>query len=216
MLILRSAVLLSSLTLVSATFAVGITVVNPSFEADTPSISGNPDGIYSQGSFTGWIADQTSGFWAPNLGPNTFSSIPDGTQVGYTSDGSGGSMHQDLSELITVGKTYKLSVYLGNRTDLPAYGFNGLGAISLQDSLGNTLATTGLIAATVGSFDLETLYYTVPVASPSAGLNLRVHFFSPAGSQASYDQVVAEAVPEPASIAALGVGIIALLRRRRR
>jgi len=215
MLILRSAVLISSLTLVSSAFAVGITVINPSFEADVPNI-GHADGNYAQGPFTGWIADSGAGFWAPVLGPNTFAAIPDGVQVGYTGNGGVGAMFQDTAEVIAVGKTYKLSVYLGNRANLPSYGMNGLGAISLQDSLGNTLATTGLVSATSNQFDLQTLYYTVPIASPSAGLNLRIHFSSPGGSQASYDQVVAEAVPEPASMAALGLGALALLRRRRR
>lgn len=215
MLILRRTLFLSALTLLSSS-VFALTVVNPSFEAGTPGSGGNAEGTYTSGSFTGWTADANSGFWQPVLGAATFSSLPDGVKAGYTGNGGAGSMYQDLADTFVESWTYTLSVYIGNRAGLSAYGFNALGEVSLQDSSGTTLVSSGLISATPGTFSLVTLSYTVQYGSLSAGQNIRVHFSSPAGSQASYDQVSVIASPEPATMAALGLGAVALLRRRKK
>jgi hypothetical protein len=201
---------------IASASATDLNVVNPSFELDVPNYVFGPEGVSWGGPFTGWTADSNAGFWAPVLSPTTFGSLPDGIQAGFTGSGnpSASSMFQDLSETIAVGKTYTLSAYLGNRAGFHYGALTTIGTIALADSLGNVLASSGPITPAAGQFELNTLSYTVPNGSASAGLALRILFSSPANGQMSYDLVSVQAVPEPGSFAALAVGLLVLGRKR--
>lgn len=71
------------------------------------------------------------------------------------------------------------------------------------------------VAATLGLYDFNTGLLTGSDRSEFGVYALRASDNAQAADYENYG-VTVEAVPEPASIAALGVGVVALLRRRRR
>lgn len=195
-------------------------VVNGSFEAPPADASWNshPDGPYQIGSFSGWTSSGQSGHWRPNLGVSTFSSMPDGSQAGYTGDGLlGGTLTQDLHHTILAGETLTFQVSLGDRADLPAFGIVSSGRAEL-DANGSTIGAFNVNGNGSGTWATANFFFPAASLNTYVGENLSIVLSSLDGQQMSFDNisVTSSAVPEPASLAALGLGVVALIKRRRK
>jgi hypothetical protein len=188
--------------------AGAITIANPSFESPV-----QPPGSFNVGTVAGWTSTGDSGVFHPIIG-SEFNSIPDGLQTGYS---NGGALSQILSTTLVTSTAYTLQVDVGKRLDCCA----GFGPI-IQLWAGSTLlATATNVGPTAGNFLTETLSYTSTSSDPQAGQALRIVLDS-TGGQTDFDNVRLDGTavtisptPEPASIALLGVGIVALLVRKR-
>lgn len=207
----------------SSVSAFGFEILsNGSFENPVPGpgwVTGNPDGSYFSGSVAGWTnTSGSAGVWKPNLGPNTFSSLPDGVNAGFTGDGgSAASLKQTTGHVLAAGETVTFSGYFGSRADLSAYNVLSQGTASIV--FGNT--TVGSISLTdtgTGSWNFFSYNFGGNLVNAFAGQTVSVVLSSNAGAQMSYDKISVQvsSVPEPASMAALGLGIAGLLSRKRR
>lgn len=194
--------------------ADNIPIANASFESsgtlDIACPVGGPNCAYNHGPVPGWSAIG-GGSWQPGT---YFSSIPDGSLVGYANIGK--SLTQDLTgQSVMADSLYTFSFYVGDRKD----GEGGAYTISLDTILGgvrSTLCTVTGNASSIalGTFQLESCSYT----SGSSGLpggDLFLVFTANTG-QLDVDNVSLTVQPaayiaEPSSVLLLGVGILFLV-----
>ena len=195
-------------------------VTNGSFENpahDSSWNSTNPDGDYLLGSIPGWTSTGVSGVWQPVAG--MFNSIPDGTQLGFTGNGAAGTLTQDLPWTIGADDNIVVTFEFGDRANLASkYGITSKGTLTLwttgthqfiASSEYSTPGTTGDWWS--GGFGLNSSNLSTFV-----GQGITLELSTPAGYQASWDKVSVEAVPEPASMIALGLGVVGLISRRKK
>ena len=205
------AILLCMTVLSGTAWADNIPIVNPSFETPAGPFS-NPCGTgcsYSVGSFTGWTT-LNGGEWQPGT---YFSSIPDGSQIGYTN--ATRSLTQDLAgQSVAANSLYTFSFYVGNRND----GQSGLYTISLDTLLGGVTSTLCTVTGNanggsikLGTFLQESCNYTSG-GSGLPGGDLFLVFTANSG-QLDVDNVslTVQSVREPSSVLLLGVGMLLLV-----
>ena len=195
-----------------------ITIVNPSFEDPFTGHTNNATP-------TGWSVEGSS--WGTELGPY------DGDQCMFV--GSYGDDHATLFQLtdheIAEGDEFTLTFYAKftwNSGNWPGT-YEGSLYYDTGDGVRNTLGTAGATFAGAGWGEGESyswIEYNIDVVieagSPAIGNNIGFAYQNLTGGTAGWgswtgcDLVSLEVVPEPASMALLGIGGITLLRRRRR
>jgi len=187
-------------------------IVNGGFE--DPALS--PNQFTSLG-INGWTWDGTSGVWYPG-GTSYFDSVPEGSQVGYLNSSA---LAQQTNDFVSVG-VQSVSFSMGRRKD----GFQGNATINLfaGGTVSNGAVTGGVLldsitvlatSIPVGGWTQHQLSYTATGSDPQIGQLLSVQIVKDSGSQINFDDFTIQAVPEPATLAALGLGALALRRRRR-
>lgn len=217
---------LAILALVAGTCMISTTVqavelvANGSFENPAPDTTwnySNPDGPYLTGSFSSWTSNGQSGVWQPSA--LMFTSIPDGRQAGWTGSGpfGGGSLTQSFSQTISVGDTITMGGEFGDRSNLfLGYGGVTAGTVSLFTSTNVLLLQASVsgpgTTGTWASFSLSTAPGSL---DGYAGQSMRIELSSANGTQANYDKISVQVVPEPTSLMALGLFGLGLLRKRR-
>lgn len=140
--------------------------------------------------------------------------------VNFTALGSGGNLFSDFFAIPVTGITTISFDYLGTTTQPGSDPSNTGGFLGIDGLLGeNWYFGTGNYP---GAFEMtgndQWHHYSVVVAN---GQNLRVKLEDFAGSDpvagnAYFDNISVQAVPEPTTMAALGLGALAMLRRRKR
>ena len=211
----------------SLAHASPVTVNNFSFEQDvTGGANTTPP--------TGWTAfygAQPNNFIGSQAAANAqYTASPpltfpgNGNQFVYINNGGGAGadgIYQDVGALLA-NTTYTLTVAVGSRADWG--GGNGQGTISLlngTDQTGTQLAsTTSNVGAQLGTFTDFTATFTTS-GSVSGDLTIDLADLGPSGfTQANFDNVRLDAtvapVPEPATCALLGCGLLSLIALRRK
>lgn len=193
------------------------TIINASFEEPVYTT-----GAYGSSGMPGWSSIGTYGAWNIPSGSFFEAEAPHGTQIGYT---NGPAIAQQTDDVLEVGTT-TLSVMGGRRSDfysssfflqLWAGGTQAAGNVTGGTMLGEVLFDVNSVAK--GSFKMVTLDYQATADDPNLGKQLTIRMFQQAnsgGGQINFDDVRLNAVPEPGTWLALGVGACALIRRRRR
>ncbi|MBX3112427.1 MAG: PEP-CTERM sorting domain-containing protein [Fimbriimonadaceae bacterium] len=192
-------------------------LTNASFEEPPQSL-----GAYSSDGIDGWTKSSSgsAGVWHLPAGSFFETDAPDGVQIGYS---NALFIAQQASDVLGLGTT-NLSVMGGRRTDgfagsfmlrLWAGGTVADGVVTDGTLLGETLYDHTAHDPT--SFSLVKIEYEALAGDASLGKLLTVQFERTAGSQMDFDDVrlSAESVPEPATLLALGAGVLSLARRRR-
>jgi hypothetical protein len=195
--ILAAAVLLRCLVVCGAAKADNIPVANNSFETTSGFTASCGTGCaYNFGPVPGWTTTGATGSFEPG---GFLSPVPDGSVVAFT---NGGSLSQDLGVTLLADTTYTLSVFVGDRTDLPGTYTIALdaGTVAMCSSGGATSSITP------GGFADETCSFTT--GSTVAPGDLTVWLIGESG-QADFDDVSVTA-PEPAEIGMLAIGLFAI------
>lgn len=117
----------------------------------------------------------------------------------------------DLSSGIVAGTDYDLSFYAHAVTDFDP-GTNGveIGVSTSATSFGTLVYSTGALSTTAWGL------YSTTFTAPISGAYLTVRSYGGEETWSHIDGFDLTVVPEPTSLVVLGVGALALLRRRRR
>lgn len=211
-------------------FAANVTVINASFEDPTGLKLCNtvpplyPAGCrFSSGPPTGWTPvnsiDGYAGTFQPSTVPNAaFVKLGDLLSNAFingngTGNGGGNTAGAYLTQTVAAntfaGTTYTLMVDLGWRSDNVAF-------VSEADLIinGTTVIKAQGTPPAQGYFSTFTATYV----AATAGQSIAIKLLNTGASQANFDNVILNAIPEPGTIAlsALGLGMLAFRLRRRR
>ncbi len=181
--------------------AHAIAVANGSFESPAYSSGGwayNP-------SVPGWTLSRGAGI--ASVGSPWFAGTPpNGTQAlflqGYST--LSGSASQTLTGF-SIGQSYTVEFYMAER---PGYAADPIQVLLGGTSLGNYVpATTGFVQVVTAAWVATSTSATLTFTDPGLFAGDR---------DSAIDNVTVQSVPEPASAALLGFGLLALGRVRRR
>ena len=198
--------------------AAPITITNPSFEDDDVA-----DGQFTNGLAAGWdtvgTVTGTQDFSTGQLPP----AATDGEQHAAVSwPDKNGSISQLTSHTIAAGETYTLLVDVGEVNNFSGSQatirlFGSTAGIGTALSNANGTAVLAIVPGS-GSYALDqTVTYTALASGdPFEGQDLGVGLFVTSGIQVLFDNVRLDVVPEPTSLALLGLGGLCVWRRRRR
>ena len=192
-------------------------LINGGFE--DPALSA---GTYTNTGINGWTyaVGNPLGVWHNVIGDGYWlENAPEGNQIGYT---NGSSISQVSGTLWGVGEN-KLELYIGRRLDQLSGDLNvewwAGGTASGGTFVGGNMvlsATFGIGGIPLGRFLGEQVTDILNSGNPNIGLPMGVRIVLVNGGQIDFDNVrLTSPVPEPASLCALGIGALALLRRRR-
>jgi hypothetical protein len=202
-------------------------VVNGSFE-DPQNSPGGATG----GSLPGWTGDTGTNYYFGNTTQGNTGLVPvNGTQLAFVNNfTNNAALTHGISQTLTdtlVGNTlYTLSAYFGWRSDnSKSVGklqlFAG-GTASGGGVVGGTLLASTNVALTQGNFVLGSVSFSVSSSDPLIGQAISIRLggtpVADGFAQINFDQVTltATAIPEPASTALLGAGLLGLGFARRR
>lgn len=178
-------------------WAAPITVANHSFE--NPATAGSP---------TSWTTVGNVGVWRPNVGTQV-NSIPDGLQTVYIF--GAGSVSQNLGVAAQIGTIYYMDVWVGTQIN-----FTG-GSYSVALLEGNTV-----IASASGTRNQTDPFALISISGTAAGNgSLQVRLSSISGQplfdnvQVQPDNPIQQGVPEPSTLALIGLGGLCLAWRKR-
>ena len=217
------------LTCVTPSFAGSITVVNASFEDPTGLVPCNtvpplyPAACrFSSGPPTGWTASNSFAGYAGTFQPSTaptaaFTRLDDlasNAFINGSGTGNGGANTPGAFLIQTVtntvaGNLYTLTVDMGWRSDNAAFNSEAdlvINGTTIVKALGTTPVQ--------GSWST----FTATFAASTDGQSIAIKLLNTGLSQANFDNVTLNAIPEPGTIAmtAIGLGVLALGFRRKR
>jgi len=196
--------------------AATLAIVNPSFEDDDA-----PDNSFLSVA-AGWtLVGNPTGTQDFNDGQSP--QPTDGEQHGFASF-QPASLSQLTTHAISAGETYTLTVDVGQLTNFSGseatiYLFGSTAGFGTPLANVNGTAQQAGIAPASGAYLLDqTVTYTALASGdPFEGQQIGIALVNSVGTQTLFDNVRLEAVgvPEPSSLALLGLGGLALLRRKR-
>ena len=208
--------------------AAALSIVNPGFESDAGVVSGGTS--WSNNAQTGWSDPQGNDNtnFIENIGGFSSNGI---VHVGFDAN-EFGMIYQDLSTAWAANTKYTLTVGVGNRngtgagtgrfgfgksTDVLSPGVAGdNGPYVLQTpSLYFSDLDTATVATAGGSFADATFTFSTGAVAPSG--NIRISAQWKAGPRLHVDnfRLDGSPIPEPTSLATLGLALGLLSRRRR-
>ena len=206
---------IAAVLILVATTAQAIPISNPSFEIGTLVDDGTGTMVLPVNSLqiTGWtvVTDQLAWITSPNswgLTANDGDRFLDLTA--YPTGAPFGGVRQTLST--TAGELYQLSYSLGTYTQRW-----GGPPVSIIASAGNaTQQCTVLTPSTASTWTECSMTFTALAADTDLTFTGSQGFQYIGLDNVSVEAIGTTAVPEPASIALLGPGLVALATRRRR
>lgn len=220
-----------SLALGAALQAAPIAVPNGDFEEDLAGRTGSGAVAQVNGAPPSWTITGTAGTFSPATStsgspptsPSNFWAnydfVEHGQLIAFTQ--SIATISQTLSNTYQAGQVYTLTVQVGDSYEGPSpvsdpvNNPDGL-AYAIQLMAGSTVlasASDTVFPAANNSIFVPVVFDTAD--DPSAiGQPITIAIRGYTGGSATFDNVTLDAVPEPAALSLLGLGVLGLLRRR--